>query len=587
MNTFIIKKKSGTYSELLEAYGLSNTLHEILTSLDVESDVDIDIISKDLYYEITTSIDITEEMINKLNYFWLFKYIKLKKDSDVSFIEDVEYYDYAVQKEWRKERNEELQKIYKEYQGKDKKKERNLKINELENLYNTHKRLDIEFDVYSQISSPNNFSGFDKLYKNIFLNKKYFNLIISEILNYYVDGEYDSKISEKILKKEKVSFIKSITATQLYNPSQGQGLNKPKADGLNRKNFDSSWISETMKISGALSDMICQLVKVGSSYDLKVFVPEYKNVKWGYKSTLMSDFKRHLKGNTPIKIDVLNILLLTQKVLEHSEHIGHGISVDNVIKGLHSVYQKDLGKNKAVVNIGFIRTPNFIVIGNRDENLDWIRILEEQGQIIRSMDEDKGAIKGLMKYRDFISASNIECFFDFSFWYAEYLLNRLSNNKFAKAFTIESLNKLYSCMDTQNLRLMEIINNKGFQAIAKAIRKSTVSLQYTPKDARQYDIRYGVVPTLQTKSRSSEDLATFIGNFISTYNAETARYAEKNGKSLRINVREDELNDFYSLLDKYPSQLVGALLASYGFSLPKKDSLNQIDEEDDDNTDEL
>ena len=142
-------------------------------------------------------------------------------------------------------------------------------------------------------------------------------------------------------------------------------------------------------------------------------------------------------------------------------------------------------------------------------------------------------------------------------------------------------------MDTQNLKLMEIIENKGFQAIAKAIRKSTVSLQYTPKEARQYDIRYGVASTLQTKSRSPEDLAAFIGQFVSTYNAETARYAEKNRKSLRANVREDELNDFYSLLDKYPSQLVGALLASYGFSLPKKDSLNQIDEEDDDNTDEL
>lgn len=589
MNTFIIKKKSGTYSELLETYGLSNTLYKIFTSLDFESDVDIDIIDKDLYYEITTSIDITEAMINKLNYFWLFKYIKLKKDSDISFIEDADSYEYAVQKEWRKERNEELQTIYKEYQGKDKTKERNLKIKELENLYNTHKRLDMEFDVYSQISSPNNFPGFDKLYKNILLNRKYFNPIIREILNYYGGGEYNPKIFEKILKKEKVSFIKSITATQLYNPSQGQGLNKPKADGLNRKNFDSSWISETMKISGALSDMICQLVKVGSSYDLKVFVPEYKNVKWGYKSALMSDFKRHLKGkNTPIKIDVLNILLLTQKVLEHSEHVGHGISVDNVIKGLHSVYQKDLGQNKAVVNIGFIRTPNFIVIGNRDENLDWIEILSEQRNIIGSIDENIGsATLGLNFYRNFISGSDIKSFLYFSFWYATYLSSQLAKNKYARAFSIETLNKFYYNM-AQNVDLMEIINNSGFQAIARAIRKSTVTLQYTPKDARQYDIRYGLAQVLQTKSKSKEDLAEFVGEFISTYNSETARYAEKNGKSLRSNVRENELMDFYSLMEKYSSKsaLIGALLASYGFALPAKEQLQEEKENHEENHEE-
>jgi hypothetical protein len=298
--------------------------------------------------------------------------------------------------------------------------------------------------------------------------------------------------------------------------------------------------------------------------------------------------KKYLKGSTPIKIDILNILLLTQKILENDDFAGRKKKVKDIVSGLHSVYQKDLGQNKAVMNIGFLEVPNFIVIGSKDENIDWIEILEEQRRIIESMDEDKGGIQGLKKYRNFISASNIKCFFDFSFWYAEYLSNCLSKKQFATAFTIESLNKLYICMDTKNLKLMEIINNKGFHAIAKAIRKSTVSLQYTPKDARKYDIRYGVATTLQTKSKSPEDLAAFIGEFISTYNAETARYAEKSGKSLRANVREDELDDFYSLLDNHPSQLVGALLASYGFALPQRDSSNQIDDEenDNDNTDE-
>lgn len=130
-------------------------------------------------------------------------------------------------------------------------------------------------------------------------------------------------------------------------------------------------------------------------------------------------------------------------------------------------------------------------------------------------------------------------------------------------------------MDKPNLKLMEIIENRGFQAIAKAIRMSTVLLQYAPKNERKFEIRYGVAQTLQTKSKSSEGLATFIGEFISRYNAEAARYMEKNGNPLRANVRMDELCEFYALLDKYPSCLVGALLASYGFALQTKENNNE------------
>ncbi|MFN3316649.1 MAG: hypothetical protein ACK40K_07540, partial [Raineya sp.] len=127
-------------------------------------------------------------------------------------------------------------------------------------------------------------------------------------------------------------------------------------------------------------------------------------------------------------------------------------------------------------------------------------------------------------------------------------------------------------MDNENLNLSEIIANEGFKAVAQAIRKSTVSLQYTPKDARKFDIRYGLAQELQNKSKSKIDLATFIGEFIATYNAETAKVAEKNGgKSFRANVKDEELAQFYALLDKHPSRLIGALLASYGFALKAKE----------------
>ena len=123
-----------------------------------------------------------------------------------------------------------------------------------------------------------------------------------------------------------------------------------------------------------------------------------------------------------------------------------------------------------------------------------------------------------------------------------------------------------------DFKISEIISNTGFQKVAYAIRKSTVTLQYTPKDQRKFEIRYGLAQTLQNKSKSASDLAEFIGEFIANYNAETARNVEKTGGILRANVKDNDLNQFYELLDNYPSKVVGALLASYGFALTEKDA---------------
>ena len=600
MNTFKIEKRSGTYAELLETYGFANLLSKIFDRLNL-SDTDIIISDKGLYYEVSTDTSISDELIEKLSYFTLFKYIKQKHEIDVSHYPD--YYDYPVQKGWKKERQTLLNQIYKEYQGKDKKDERERRINEIERIFENEKCIDSALDVYTQMITPNNFPSFEKLYQNLFRNKKLFNQFVHEIICTYGADNYLNKEFEKTIKN--ISFNKNVTATQLYNPNQGQGLNKSKADGLNRKNFDSSWIRESMKISGSLSDMICQLVKVGSSYDLKVFVPEYKQVNYRFKSTLIPKLKKYLKGNTPIKIDILNILLLTQLIIEHSGLIGRRKKVKDIVAGLHSVYQKDLGQNKAVVNIGFIQVPNFIEISNREENKIWVEILDEQRSIISSIVtktdtgkfvETGNEFQGLVKYRNFISGSNIYCFFDFSFWYADYVVQKLNkkakdNTIKVRTFSIETLNQFYKYMDTNELKLSEIISNVGFKAVANAIRESTIALQtiaslkkqgkandYQIEKLSLYSIRYGIAQNLQSKSKSHEELAEFIGEFIALYNAETAGKSETRGKSFRANVREDELSAFYTLLEQSKSsKLVGALLASYGFALKARDTNKQDD----------
>jgi len=557
---FKVKKGTGTYSDTIEAFGLANLINEIQSRIDLNRPK-LWIEDKGLYYELTSKPEIQLEQIRKLGYFPLFKYVV--RDASETF--DENYFDYPKQRDLKKERQEHTQKAYKDFAGKDKSDQLKQKLNEIERIYTEEKKIYPELDVYSQVITPNNFVGFDKLYRNISSNKDAFYQIVKAILDYYSDFVVELKL------KSLNSFDDTVTALQIYNPTTGKGQNKSKASGASAGPIKLNWISETMKISGALTNMLCQLVKVGSSYDMKVVVPDFKEAEYNLQRQIVLSFKKNIKGNTPLKVDILNLLILNKQLIENSEEY-KGFKARNILTGLHSTYQKDLGQNKAVVNISELQTPDFIEFDSEDEAKDWVELLKEQINIIGSIEELGDATQGLIAYRTFLTSSHFSRWARFIFWYTEHIMSNFSRNKYALPFKVTSLNKFFKNMKMTEFKISEIISNEGFQKVAYAIRKSTVTLQYTPKDQRKFEIRYGLAQTLQNKSKSAADLAGFIGEFIATFNAETARYAEKNGSVLRANIRENELSLFYGLLDDYPSKVVGALLASYGFALTEKEA---------------
>ncbi|NCB43306.1 MAG: hypothetical protein EOM59_11890 [Clostridia bacterium] len=522
---------------------------------------------KGLYYQITSKPEISVVHVNGLSYFPLFQYAI--RDASETF--EGNYFDYPKQRELKKERQDLVQKAYKEFSGKEKAELLKKRLKEIEKIYTDDKYISPQLDVYSQVITPNNFVGFDKLYKNVSNNKKAFPDIIKSILDYYTDREVEVKT------KSLNSFTDSVTALQIYNPTTGKGQNKGKASGASAGPVKLNWIGETMKISGAITNMLCQLVKVGSSYDLKVVVPDFRKAEYSKQKQILLGFKKNIKGNTPLKVDILNLLIVTKQLIEYTDAYNN-FKAKNILTGLHSTYQKDLGQNKAVVNIAELQTPSFIAFNTEKEAKDWVEFLQEQVNIIASIEELGDATQGLIAYRTYLTSSHFQSWTKFIFWYDEYLMSSFSRNKFALPFKVSSLNKLLKNTIMNDFKISEIISNEGFQRVAYAIRKSTVTLQYTPKDQRKFDVRYGLAQTLQNKSKSTADLAEFIGEFIATYNAETARHAEKTGNALRANIRENELNLFYELLDKYPSKVVGALLASYGFALAEKEKSDSSEE---------
>jgi hypothetical protein len=574
-STFKVKKATGTYSDTLEAFGLANLLNEIQSRAELHRPK-LWIEDVGLYYQLTSNPEITEGIINDIDYFPLFEWAISKEGEH---FDDV-FFDYPLQKRFKKEKQEEIARINKEYSGKDNTARRQNELKLLKNVYLREKRIDEKLDVYQQFleGKPNIKQSFKKLYNNFKnFDRKVFPDLLTFILDYYSkEQSSDPKI------KAQSTFVHTITSGQTLSPTDGLGLLKDKANGLSESKPNRYWVCETMKISGALSNMHCKLVKITDrSWDLKVVVPDFFKAHFQTQRNIVNSFKRNVKGNTPISTDILNLLILTQKIIENSEDY-NGFKARNIISGLFSVYQKDMGNNKSIANISKLQTPSFIEFDNEDEAKDWIDVIQEFVRIVASIDEKEdaatGAIEGLISLRNFISSSHFQSWMKFSYWYSSHLMLKLSKNKDALSFKVSSLNKFLKTITMNDFKISEIISNDGFQKVATAIRNSTVILQGAKSRGQKIDfeIRYGLAQELQNKSRTPIDLATFIGDFIGIYNAETARKAEIN-KAYRKSVRDNELNDFYGLLDKYPSKVVGALLSSYGFALTEKGNENLDD----------
>lgn len=124
-------------------------------------------------------------------------------------------------------------------------------------------------------------------------------------------------------------------------------------------------------------------------------------------------------------------------------------------------------------------------------------------------------------------------------------------------------------------RLGEILNDPGFQAVAAAIRRATVSAQVQKAmgNADHREIRYDLLHDLRRKRSlpGTSPLTEAVSDFVSMYNAENARRREMR-RPAPLNVTTEEFASFAGLLEKHSASLVGALLCAYGTCREPRDT---------------
>jgi len=613
-SNYYITKNSGFYQDTLIMYGFARLIDMII---NCDRNKKIEVLLKDvgLYYEIILDEyklveDDVDVFCNKpqIGFDYIFQESKNgtkmpmhPKDKNQLKLNTID-----IQKEWEKLKN-------KSNENSEKKQT----VRPDFSIYALFSHFSIEFLSKAHEAGSTQGGMFTRTFLQLFLNRdKYKNFIKAILLQFSKPITFNEVDFNKIAfpKKDstgnKIEYLKigknhkieKTTYNQLINPPSSKGINSNKPR-LGELSGDPNLLIEYLKLLGCFEGMY----NLGGSSDFedyRIYVIEPKEIHLSMLREVKKTFKRTFFSGSTVKGDIFSELMFSKELLLHAKKESSSFSFSfediyspsNYVNGFYICHfmtiKKSPPKKHAPINLAYLGIPSFINSNDSEDFDRWLSILDDLISITRSIkgslkNEESGeAITGLNKLRDFLSTSKIESFLDFQIWYGCYLMFAFNKKNqdhqwFVKTFKTNTLNKIYYSMSIKNFKISEITSNEGFLKVAYAIRKSTVTLQYTPKEQRQFEIRYGVAQSLKNKSKSTSDLAAYIGEFIGTYNSETARKAELS-KGFRKIVRKDELNEFYSLLDKYPSKVVGALLASYGFALEEKEA-EEIEDKTDNN----
>ena len=539
MDKLFVMKESNTFSETLETLGLAYIIDTIFQKVTPYDKPEILIEDKHFCFQISISRDITPEIMEECNYFDFFKYIG-KKSNDEN-LKQYGGYDYEYEKSVRDK--------YRKLKPAEKK----------ETDFKPHY-------YYDLIRLCHGINAYNKSFFNIRLFENDFAFLLNSILNFYLLQTVEEKqnylrtLNKKLkLKKIKVSKINSL---QDINPDKGKGVNQGKANRITPQGQNNFWLQQLIRFTGIWHGF------VSSGYISKKDFKNYSlvpyNISYEALSSVYNVFRKVIKNAGSIKFDISLILLLTQKMIEHNKYYQEEWMfepVNNKISGFQFAYYKNLGQRPAVTNIGFLGLPAFVHFKSEEEGDVWLNILKEHRVIINSINESYSSnISMLQKYRQFISASDFDAFLEFQFDYATFLISsQLKKDYYIQPFLINYMEVL---MGT-NKTYQKIISNIGFQAIASAIRNSTIIpvIHNNNKDAI-----FGLSQKLKIAAKDKETFTTEISQFIQLYN-EKIMLKNYNKKPHKKYVTTEELVAFYSLLDEdYSAKLIAGMLTAFGFA---------------------
>ncbi|MFP3869858.1 MAG: hypothetical protein ACLFVT_03115 [Syntrophobacteria bacterium] len=443
-----------------------------------------------------------------------------------------------------------------------------------------------DWDTLAQINQMGAITAYSQVLDAWFECRACFPDLLSLLLALFASTPNDvdqALIAWKELKKRNRLRAKdTVTPVQTLNPGMGKGINRPKADRADLLgNPDFFWPVEFLKFWGMCRAGVPRIVQPPQPTagrgprDRKSYVLRPVNITLDTHDKVYRRFNRAMWASTAVKMDVLAALRYTDTFLDQwldgqLADVRWGEEPGDHVLGMATAFYKDMGNAVAVLNLSEIALPRWMKVERPEEGHAFRRLVQEHRRITDSLQERNADEYRLLEhYRDFLSGRNLTAFFAFAASYASLVMSRMGEGQWwTPRLTTTNLEVLIMEHDK---KLKPILENRGFQNMAAAIRRSTVIPQYWKArgDKGPYDIRYGLGADLLRQAAYSDRFIQGLSEFLHDYNRETAQIYERykgNPPVRRARVSSEDIQQVVELIDEYGSQTVANMLVAFGYA---------------------
>lgn len=424
-------------------------------------------------------------------------------------------------------------------------------------------------------------STYNKLIETWYAHRACFPDLLKIVFDLYGNRPNDVSTAEErwkaLAKTLTIDASSQAPQLQVINPGMGKGGNKAKANGLSIGGLNGFWLVEYLKFVGLFHAALPRTVM--GSKDRKTYVLRPKSLHWETHRNIFPEFQKAVYAQTAVKMDILATLRYGQVFLKQWK-AGQGTGMfrfalrqpGDHIAALDVIHYKHLGSAHATMNLSTLILPAWLnKLETAEDATLFLTLLAEHEMIIRNLEEKYSQEYELLRrYRNFLSARDLEEFYYFTAGYADYVMSKLIKGGFPpRHFHIPNLEVL---IVNHNPELKPIVDSPGFRRIAEAIRQSTVTPQYfkSKNMPGPYEIRYGLGADLLRNASYPEKFVQALAKFIFEYSQENARINEryKNKPPVRrVLVRTGDLEQVLALMDQYrDSETVANLLVAFGYA---------------------
>jgi len=590
--TLFIDKSSSTFADPLLAYGLAVVVSDVLKRTGERGQPSVHLSDQGAYYRLdcTPTLDNARLAAMPAPYTPAVVLRTAKKaDKLPTSLPPQTVVDYEMERDKRGEFLEIRKGLSKEARRALARKEKHPELEALRGKYPHH-----DWDIFRAIN-PSALIGYNKLMTQWWAIQESLPQVLVLLRDLFAQTPNDLEAAvatwKKLDKAHGWGITAETTAAQIYNPCQGKGQNRTKADKLSMGNVSGFWLLEWLKAVGFYRAALTKQMR--GVRDRKTYVLAPSEIDLGESDRIMHAFQgRMARAETAIRSDVLASIRYTQAMLEFTRQ-REGASLkarlfkrrhpSRVVSGFYSAFYKYLGNAVATMNLSFIGLPGWIRVEEEDDVEDALNVLAEHESVVRQFEESHGDDYNLLLlYRDFLSGNDLRPFFEFTTAYSGYLISKKERRgDYVPQFTTINLRRLI--MNSQEgPRLSKILETPGFQNIAYAIRQATVTAQYRKQQGdRRYDVRYGLGQQLARKAAYPNEFMAELADFLGKYNAENAQVMENRPGPYRRSIRTSDIDDIVALIDESgDSRLICNLLVAYGYArVPRQDDSKEATDE--------